>query len=424
MSNVPVLENSTLDNAMGNALDSSPVWGYIVNGRLDIPNLKEALDKVVQHFPIFKARMHRDGKNLILTDKPAVSWTVIGHEKLLAQVFDLPPKSDKISVTPWDTIARANFYIPLTTTTVRRPSIADENTPLIEIRVQTFLDKTVIGLTWNHLLTDGGGMSFVVSAWTKVLRGESLPDMAPLDNPFKPHYSKNPTPPLGSVVPNLSKKVRVYYRAISDLVQYGKPEPRSIFIPCAIFQEWKKNSDGVSTNDLITAWLFKGWASTAKPSIKVSIVTVIDLRGSMPDIVPALYHRNAASARAAPRTLSAREINKMTQLELAKVIRSFVKSYTPETELNFQSYELLHIPDGQRIWPEAHTALALSSWSKFGIPQMDFGAETESFEGFQRLNRPYGNAGSVWMEDGGARISFWMNKKRWNRGIWKEWNNF
>lgn len=196
-----------------------------------------------------------------------------------------------------------------------------------------------------------------------------------------------------------------------------------MFIPSAVFQEWKKNNDGVSTNDLITAWLFKGWASTAKPSIKVSLITVIDLRSIMPDIVPATYHHNAAAARASPRTLTVREINKMTQLELAKVIRSFVKSYTPEIELNFQSFELHHISDGQRLWPQAHTILALSSWSKFDIPQMNFGFKTDSFEGFQRLNRPYGNVGSIWMEDGGARISFWMNKKRWNRGIWKQWNN-
>lgn len=185
MSNCLILENSTLDNPFGTAMDSSPVWGYIVDGKLDIHHLKEALDKVVQHFPVFRARMHRDGKHLILTDKPEVSWIVIAHEILLSQVFDLPPKSDsKVSVTPCDTVLRADFYIPRATTTVRRPSLADERTPLVEIRVQTFLDKTVVGLSWNHLLTDGGGMSFVVSAWTKALRDESLPDVAPFDNPF------------------------------------------------------------------------------------------------------------------------------------------------------------------------------------------------------------------------------------------------
>jgi hypothetical protein len=91
----------------------------------------------------------------------------------------------------------------------------------------------------------------------------------------------------------------------------------------------------VSTNDLITAWLFKGWASTAKPSTRVSVITVIDLRGSMPDIFPPTYLRNAAPARSSPRTFTAKEVNKMTQLELAKVIQSFVNSFTPEVELNF-----------------------------------------------------------------------------------------
>jgi len=62
----------------------------------------------------------------------------------------------------------------------------------------------------------------------------------------------------------------------------------------------------------------------------------------------------------------------------------------------------------------------IMGYRMFGLPQMDFGATVESFEGFQRLSRQYVNTGSVWLDDGGARISFVMSRKRWNRGIWTE----
>jgi hypothetical protein len=71
------------------------------------------------------------------------------------------------------------------------------------------------------------------------------------------------------------------------------------------------------------------------------------------------------------------------------------------------------------LWPFCSTMFTLSSWSKFNLPQTDFGGKTESFEGFTRLNRQYGNVGSVWLEDGGARINWWMSKKMWNKDVWK-----
>jgi hypothetical protein len=415
------LENSASDNARGNALDSSPVWGYILDGRIDVDNLKMALEKVVRHFPILRARMDLSATGLVLPthEVELFSWTVVHHDKALSAVFTEPPKTDVISVTPIDTRARADFYIPMATTVVRRPGVADQKTPLIEVRVQLFTDKTVIGLSWNHLLTDGSGMAIVVSSWTKALRGEPLPDPAPYNDPFKAQYSKTPTAPLGSVIPGFSKKVGVYSRAITEIIRYGPPESRSIFIPNSVLREWKAKSDGVSTNDLITAWLFKAWASTVN-SITVSVVTVKDLRTHLPSIVPEFYLRNANAARAAPTTITSHDINKMSQLELAKIIRSYVQYFTPEVEMNHQSYEIMKNQKGFGMWPKANTALTLSSWSVFKLPQMDFGATVESFEGFQRLSRQYVNTGSVWLEDGGARISFAMSRKRWNRGIWKE----
>jgi len=149
-----------------------------------------------------------------------------------------------------------------------------------------------------------------------------------------------------------------------------------------------------------------------------NIGTVFDLRKRLP-CVPETYLRNATSARASTRPLTAEMVLKMTHLQAAKTVREFVACFTPETEINYQSYEQKHCPDGFGLWPSCSTMFTLSSWSKFNLPQMNFGGKTESFEGFTRLNRQYGNTGSVWLEDGGARINWWMSKKKWNKGIWK-----
>ena len=61
-----------------------------------------------------------------------------------------------------------------------------------------------------------------------------------------------------------------------------------------------------------------------------------------------------------------------------------------------------------------------SSWSRFNLLEMDFGAKIESFEGVALLDRKIANVGSIWMEHGGARLAFVMRKKRWKRGIWQE----
>lgn len=415
-----LLENSSLDLINTNNFEAYPVYGYIIDGKLDLDQLKSALERVVEHFPVLSARMGRNGEDLIIPEKrkESFSWTVEDYAQLMATVFATPPRTDVISVTQLDARARADFYIPLKSTVVRRPSRAEESSPLIEVRIQRFVDKTVIGVSWNHLLTDAGGMAIVLSSWTKALRGESLPEVASNKNPFEQHYISNPTPPAGAVAPRFSKIIQFLYAKITESLRYGSAEPRSIFIPNSVLREWKSTSDGVSTNDLITAWMLKAWASTATRGA-VSFYTVMDLRKHLPEIVPQTYLRNASSARPSPHTLKIKDINKMSHLEVAKVLRSFVKYRTPETELNFQSYEFIQGRKRFRLLPEANQVFSLSSWSLFNLPQMDFGAKTDSFEGFLRLKKDWANIGNVYLEDQGARIVFWMRKRRWNMGVWK-----
>lgn len=415
-----VLENSTFDARRKNAFQSYPVLGYIVDGQLDPARLKSALERVIHHFPVLAARMCRNGKELMIPEKPGelFSWTVLDYMQPLASAFAVPAQSDAISVTRLDTRARADFYIPLKSTVVSQPSVADERSPLIEVRVQRFIDKTVIGISWNHLLTDGGGFATVLSSWTKALRGESLPEAASNKDPFQAHYNSNPTPPPGTVDRSFSKKVKFLCAMIIEMLCYGSPEPRSIFIPNSVLHQWKFNSPDLSTNDLIAAWLLKAWASTATRGT-VSYFTIMDLRKHLPKIVPQTYLRNGCSTRASPHALNIKDINEMSHPQVAKLIRSFVNYFTPEVELNYQSYEYFRGGKGYQVLPKVNRAFVLSSSLRFNFPQMDFGAKTESFEGFIRLKRDIGNVGNVWLEDGGARISFWMSKRRWNMGIWR-----
>lgn len=265
----------------------------------------------------------------------------------------------------------------------------------------------------------------VMKCWAKEVRGqsESLPEVASNDDPFQKHYNTRPTPPPGTLVPGLTKNLRMAYDAITETFWYGPPQARSIFIPNSLLLEWKSVSEGVSTNDLIQAWLIKSWASAvANESLTVSILNFIDLRKHLPEIVPKTYLRNASPYRISPRALKVKDIKQMTHIELAKICRSFVKhSTSPEAELNYQSYEFDQREKGKnfRMLPKANCILALTSGSLFNLPQLDFGRKVECFEGIPRTSRPEANIGAVWVEDEGARIVFWMNKRKWNRGVWK-----
>src|SRR5947207_3179381 len=205
-------------------------------------------------------------------------------------------------------------------------------------------------------------------------KGDSLPEMTSNEDPFKAFYTSNPTPSSGAVIPGFIKLFRMGFTMITETIRYGSPQERSIFIPNSVLSQWKSASDGVSTNDLITAWLLKAWASTAS-SGTISVITTMDLRKHLLEIIPPTYLRNASSARPSPHSLKVKDINKMSQLEVAEVIRSFVRHFVPEVELNFLSYE-----ERNRIVtmiPKAELAIAITSWTRFNLPQLDFRTTSE-----------------------------------------------
>ena len=96
----------------------------------------------------------------------------------------------------------------------------------------------------------------------------------------------------------------------------------------------------------------------------------------------------------------------MSQLEVAKIIRSIVENFSPEYELNCQAYEFHRWGRGFGMWPEVNCGFMLISLSSFHFQQINFGAKTEYFEGFVKLKRWLNNIGYVLVDDEGARIYF------------------
>src|SRR5947207_9754325 len=83
------LENSSIDVARGNLIRGYPVLGYVIQGRLEPDQLKSALERVFEHFPVLGARMCRTGKQLMMAEKrmDRFSWTVVNHMQSMAKVF-------------------------------------------------------------------------------------------------------------------------------------------------------------------------------------------------------------------------------------------------------------------------------------------------------------------------------------------------
>ena len=265
-------------------MDIVLIWGYILDRPVDVDKLKAAFESVVRHFPVLSARMDSSGKKLLLPSENSghVLWTAVDHNKSLSEAFTpLPTVSDRILVSSAGVETRMDFYFPQGTTRVSRKGSAGKDWPLVEVCVQRFTDKTALAVAWNHLLTDAGGMTIILSSWTKALRGEALPEVAPHNDVFKPHFPSNPTTPVGSVIPTISSLVRYLFRSTIDNIRYGTPEHRLIFIPNSLLSEWEATG-GVSTTDILTAWLLKAWASTINSkSLTVSIEYVVDLRKNL-----------------------------------------------------------------------------------------------------------------------------------------------
>jgi hypothetical protein len=418
-----LLENNFSDRWLETNLDPIVVWGYVLESHIDTAKLKAAFESVVQRFPVLSARMYKSGRRLILPNNNpgSILWTVLNHNKSIPEVFaPLPSASDRILVSSFDLETRISLYFPGGINRLTRKGSAGKDWPLVEICIQRFIDKMVIGIAWNHLVMDGGGMAVVVSSWTKALRGEALPEVVSCNDIFKDNLPPSLTRPIGSAIPIYFRYMRLVFRLILDSIRDGSTEIRTIFIPNSILTEWKENSNDVSANDILTAWICKAWASTiTSKSLTVSIGIPMDLRKHLSDVTPKSYLRNAAFLALSPQKLTTHEINNMSHLQVAQLIRSFLKSNTPEALLNNIAYEMKVPLGGFGLMAKEDTFFLITSWSKFNLPGMDFGAKIESFEGMTQVYRNMSNAGSIWLEEGGARLIFMMSRKKWTRGIWR-----
>ena len=419
------LENNFADRFTENGLDTVMMCVYIVDRPLDFDKLKSAFESVFRHFPILSARMDSSGKKLYLPSEnvESILWTAVEHDQPLSKSFTIPSTvSDRILLSSANVQSRTDFFFPKGTARISRKGAAGKPWPLVEVYIQRFSDKTVIGFAWNHMLMDGGGMLVtVLSSWTKALREETLPDVAPFNDVFKSHYPSNPTAPIGSVLPSFSRILRYIFRSTVDTILYGSPEFHTIFIPDSVVSEWKANVADVSTNDLLTAWLFKAWASTIKSkSLTISTVFIMDLRKRLPDIAPETYLRNASYDCVSTHPLTAAEINKMSHLELAQNIRATAKYYTPEVILNDIAYREKYSTNGLGMLPKGNTFVICSSVTKFNLRDMDFGGKNEWLEITGRPDRSVPNLGCMWSVHGGVVATLSMSKRKWKQGIWKE----
>jgi Transferase family len=398
--------------ARGGPLESEPTFGFVVDGQLDPVELKSALNVVFDHFPVLGARLAPNGADLFLPQETPLEkfgWQVENRQAIpLGDVFTIPrTHSDCIAFLSSDPRSRAAFYVPESTRLVDN---------LVHFHLQLFLDKTIIGLTWNHFLTDACGICTILKLWSNALDGEMLPQSPFFRDPVLPHYTANPTTPPFIVPLSTWKRVHTKYRLRYERLVYGPPEPRSIFIPRNVLATWKESAPDVSTNDLITAWVLKAWASSTGFSL-VSVFTIADWRRRLPNIIPPGYLRNAVSGRLPSHPLQVQDLNAMSLSDVARKIRCFVQSVTPAFEINCQSYEHSHRRDGLIMVPETPT-FALSSFGNIFYSKEIFGGNTNFFDCLVRTKNPKGDRGTVWVDQDGATVTFWMSKRRWEKGVW------
>ena len=172
----------------------------------------------------------------------------------------------------------------------------EQNAPLLHLHVTVFLDATVIGITWPHVVMDAMGLQALLRNWSLVLNdraGDVLPVIGVKDDPLQELLSKDTGPPEDSVLEKLSigwLGVGVMLlRIIWMLLWNSGLEKRIIVLPqdsmdrlCAQARSDLATQSGqkpfISEGDVLAAWAARILAASQPKPRPVTIASVVNIR--------------------------------------------------------------------------------------------------------------------------------------------------
>ncbi|KAJ7606929.1 hypothetical protein FB45DRAFT_764832 [Roridomyces roridus] len=294
--------------------------GLIVDARLDARKLEDTLVMLIEKkFPRAGARVAlRNGlyefhvPESFGTDMPAVRFTVEDHAgayhsdvtrpRLPRDLYAFKPASSPTISTLPDLSAYFQCAGPRTIT-----EWVQSKSPLLHVHLSTFDDLTFIGVTSPHLGFDAMGTGILLQAWTDLMNGINLDDIAGMQWNAEPLKEFMPQHTLTMARPKFPKGffdlgifsrmwfvARLLWRELWDpkLVQ------AVVRVPKVFLADWKRqiteelkkegSREWVSSSDILLAWFYKQTLEhSANDRKAIHLAIVSDLR------TKPIFHNNA-----------------------------------------------------------------------------------------------------------------------------------
>ncbi|KAK3290462.1 uncharacterized protein B0H64DRAFT_59197 [Chaetomium fimeti] len=307
-------------------------WVLRFNDVLDANQLHASLSKLLEIGDWRKMggrlRLGDDGELGIhvprpfTADRPAVSYS---HETLAVDIDDhpiakqLPKATDGPSVHTVPGEGFRCFAAP-----VGAPeTLADfihRDVPQLSLRITSFNDATLVGLSWPHTLMDVMGQQALLRGWSLVLAGREA-DVPPVLGAREDAICAAADSVVGEMEKeefHLGKKrlggfglVKFGLRFGSDLLWNPTVETRTIFLPKAtvaklrsLAQDDLTTSSGekpfVSEGDVLTAWAARAVASSLPQPRPLTVLHAVNARFRLPSLLAraetGVYIQNMAVA--------------------------------------------------------------------------------------------------------------------------------
>jgi hypothetical protein len=188
--------------------------------------------------------------------------------------------------------------------------------PMISLRITSFHNGTLVGLSWPHTLMDVMGQQALMRAWSLVLAGK-MSEVPPMLGARKDEMIEAANVPQETaeeyiLKPQIMKKwalVKVLINFVWDLFWYRTVETRTIFLPKQALANLrlqaqmdlateKQELPFISEGDVLTAWTIRAVASALPQPRSITAVHAVNTRLRVRSLIdaPGLFVQNMCVA--------------------------------------------------------------------------------------------------------------------------------
>lgn len=213
------------------------------------------------------------------------------HEHPLAVDFAAGLSTSRCATYPISNKLKTFMVGPSTPSDFK--SWIDKDVPMLSIKVTTFRDATLLGISWPHSLMDASGVVGLLQGWSLVLAGkeDELPPVLGVRNDVLSDALLEARQAKKEVfrvqtwhLKTLGILVWVW-RYVSDLLWNGAPEVRRILLTRAALQHLKARAmkesgqdSFISDNSVLTAWFARIVLLTGRFSRPATLISFLNAR--------------------------------------------------------------------------------------------------------------------------------------------------